>query len=790
MKLPAQLLVVLFLILGLSACSSPEEKAAEFIKNGQTWLEKKEYAKAALEFQNAIQLDKTQAPAWYGLALIKEQEGDLKASFGYLNKVVDIDPKHVDAQIRIGRVLLAAKQLDKAMATSDALMTLAKDRADVLALRAAILFKRGDIHGAVQTANSALEKEPANAEALMILASERMVAKEYDAALKDLDRGLAAHNNNLSLRLLKIALLEKQNRPDEVEAEYQWLIQQNPKIKAFRIALAKFYLLHGKKVEAENAMKALVAAFPGDVAAPLLHVQFLLNRDGFDAAESLLKRYVEERPDQHQLAFFLAKLYQQHKAPDKAKAVLQKLIQANPALAQAKTQLALMLIKSGDRSKGAALVAEVLATDQRNTEALLIRAALRLQDGKVDDAIADLRTVLADNPKSPKALLLLAKAHVQNGAPELAKEHYKRALALAPANGNLVLEYAALLHQQKDDAGAESAIQTFLASNPDHKLVLQAMAQIQLRKGDWTAAQEIAEHLRKIGGSEVLVEQILGLALLGENELDKSLMAFKRAHEASPNAPKPLLVLVQSYVQSGRLDEARDLLQSLVKSTPDHLVAQILLAEILDRKNELSQAEAAFSKAIEMSPKLPHAYGAMAGFYQRHHQGDKALAILHKGLQAIPGQLSLSLRYASLLELKKDFDGAIAAYEEVLATNPKVDVVANNLASLLTEHRSDEKSLQRAQELSVRFADSKVPHFRNTLGWVYYCQGRWSDAEPHLAMAAKKMPQVALFRFQFGLNLLAEGRTPEAKIELQRAVELAKDNPSWLAQAKAELAKL
>ena len=56
----------------LSGCSSPEERAAEHIANGQVLLAENKLAKASIEFRNALQLNQNLPDAWYGLAKIHE----------------------------------------------------------------------------------------------------------------------------------------------------------------------------------------------------------------------------------------------------------------------------------------------------------------------------------------------------------------------------------------------------------------------------------------------------------------------------------------------------------------------------------------------------------------------------------------------------------------------------------------------------------------------------------------------------------------------------------------------
>ena len=64
------LLVVALVTTVLTACGSPEEKAAKFFKKGQALYEKGDYVKARLEFKNAIQIDRRFGEAHYMLGMV------------------------------------------------------------------------------------------------------------------------------------------------------------------------------------------------------------------------------------------------------------------------------------------------------------------------------------------------------------------------------------------------------------------------------------------------------------------------------------------------------------------------------------------------------------------------------------------------------------------------------------------------------------------------------------------------------------------------------------------------
>ena len=96
---------------------------------------------------------------------------------------------------------------------------------------------------------------------------------------------------------------------------------------------------------------------------------------------------------------------------------------------------------------------------------------------------------------------------------------------------------------------------------------------------------------------------------------------------------------------------------------------------------------------------------------------------------------------AGLLEAKKDYEAAIAEYDALLKDQPGSLIVANNLASLLADYRTDKASLERANSLAVILKKSEIPQFKDTLGWVSYQRQDYRAALPLLEDAAEGTAQ-------------------------------------------------
>lgn len=781
------------LFVALTACASPEEKAAEFVANGESMLADGNLVKAKLEFRNALQINDKLVPAWYGLATIAQKEAKWQEAFALLEKVVDIEPEHFEAQLERARLLLVGGEIDKALTASDRLLEAQPDNPAVLALRAAVLFKLEDIAGAVDFANQALAIDENNVDALVVLASDRLNAAEPAAALTYLDKALASDPRNAPLYLLRIDTLTRLERWDDAEATHIKLIEQFPETDVFRHQLARFYLNQFREADAEQVYRDIAAANPEDDEGKFNVVRFVNTVRGVDAAVAELQGYIEADPSNAALKFFLAQFYAIADQPEARTAVLKELADGATEASdrfQAKGLLAADLAKSGDAEGAMALVKAILAEDPRNEQALLIQSSYKIDARDLDTAISDLRTILKDAPDSARALLLLATAHELQGAVDLADDMYARAFEASKQAAEYALPYAEFLRKSRKLQRAEQILSEALPNAPRSVELLSNLARARLSLGDLAGAQAVADQLRQVQDPEGISDQIMGAIYANQQDYDQSIDAFRAAVQAAPTATRPMVSLVRAYVRAGKPEEAHQFLDSLLATNPDNVNAKMLKGQLFASQQEYAAAEAVFRQVVEQAPETIAAWRGLSGIKYRAASKDDAMAVLEEALSANPEDFTLLLNKASVLEQQLDIEGAIRIYEQLIEIRPNADVVANNLASLLSDHRDDEASLRKAHDLALRFRRSDIPYFQDTLGWTYYRLGNTRDAEDLIESAVEKMPDMPVFHYHLGKIYQAGARGDDAKAAYQRALELGGDEFAFRAEIEAALEAL
>ena len=573
---------------------------------------------------------------------------------------------------------------------------------------------------------------------------------------------------------------------------FEGLISSDPGKDEYHYALAKQYLAFNKTQEADVVLKAHLEKNSDNINAKIRYIQFLNQYMGEGRSVAQLKAFIKAKPENLDLNFALADTYQKGGHLKEAKEVLMLIVSFDDVdgRLRALNRLAKMEFNVGNYEKGDDYLLEALTLDPANQEAVITRAQRTLQLGNTDQAISELRSVLRESPNSAIVLSLLGNAHEKQGKLELALDQYAKAYEAEPKNRTVILAYSQLLKKQGQYNQIEKLLDRYLQVAHSDVDILQIAAENKLALRNWEDAQVIAERLDALKSDSSVTDQIRGSAMLGMENWEEGLAAFERAYDVSENKSRSMALLVRSYFVSGQPGKANAFLESVLDNDADNLTALNLMAQLHQFNNDIPTAEEWYRKAVNSHPENLSTYQQLSAFLMRQGRPEEVIDLLQTVDSMVVENPALLLIRAGAYEVKGDKPDAINSYEQVLVLQPELDVAVNNLAVLLSED-SEYQDLERAKELAGRFKQSEVPHFLDTLGWIYYKTGDFNNALYFHENAVQAMPEFAEFRYHLGMSYKAAGETEKAKIELEKALQLSKNkNPQWKVSAKETIGNL
>src|SRR6185312_2078020 len=251
-----------------------------YYERGIKFVSVHDFAKAAIELRNAIKIKKDFIVAWKALAEIDEANKDWPRLATDLRSIVELAPDDISARLKLGMLLASSGLAQEALTLANAGIARDDRNPDLHALKATAALKLDDRANAIGEAKTALARDPANAEALMVLAIDRLNSGDPKGALSSLEdaSGPSANKleNNVSFQLLKLEVLKQTGDLKGVEVLLKTLVEKNPGELGYRKRLVNFYVEQHRIGDAEREMRSAVATAPSDSATALNLVRFLL----------------------------------------------------------------------------------------------------------------------------------------------------------------------------------------------------------------------------------------------------------------------------------------------------------------------------------------------------------------------------------------------------------------------------------------------------------------------------------------------------------------------------------
>lgn len=792
---------VAVLLAVLAACDSAEERAEQHYESGMKLVAAGQIDKAMIEFRTVFDLNGEHLPARLEYARLLLEREDYDQAMGQYLRVLEQAPDNRVARLAVARTMLKFQNFIEAEKHSSLLLAADPDDIDGLAIRATTYMRLDRQAEGLAIANQILERDPANVGALLVVVSDHYNNDRTDQAIASVDAAIALVPGEMSFYVAKLAMLEDQQRDADITTLLQAMAEQFPENDAIREAQVGWMVEMGDAVGAERLLREIAARQPDNAEAALNVVALLEGEKGLEAAQAELAELAARpgplQPEfQRALATMVFRTGGEQEAID---SVRELAAQAGSDEERVEDQvlLAFLLLETGEKAESLALVNSVLETDKSNVPALKIRARIAIADDRYDEAIADLRLAQDADPNDAAVYSLQATAHRLNGNIDLANDRLAMAVSVSGSAPEPALEYAAALSEQGKLEVAEAVVADAAQRNPRNRDLLAALAQVRLDQQNWSGADEVAQQLRQMSdnGQDEMADNIGVAVLMGQNKVEESIGLLRSMMGSGDDIQQQttMLNIVRAHVEAGETTIAEQfLLQSLVEA-PDNYTASLLLAGLYAVTERPGDAEQLYRTVIEKHPTQPGGYEMLARLLSSQEKPDESREIILQGLENSPDTDRLNFLLATEYESNGNFDGAIDIYAALYKANPMSELLANNLASLLSEHRTDPESLAKAIAVSRRLRDSDFPPYQDTYGWILYLKGDYEQALSVLARAEDFLGDNPVFKVHLGLTQSRLGQKEQAIENLTAALAAAGDNVAMQKQmdlARQELESL
>ncbi|MDP2177155.1 tetratricopeptide repeat protein [Methylicorpusculum sp.] len=493
----------------------------------------------------------------------------------------------------------------------------------------------------------------------------------------------------------------------------------------------------------------------------------------FENARLTFERILELKSDHpdalYQSAEVSAKLGNLQQARD----YYQKAVKADRKHLMARVKLGQFYLLAGQIDNAEILAKEAAAIDVGNPDAMVLSAGILAAQNNSDAATVKAEAALAKRPGDVPAILLLASLQAKSGKPDKAIPFLLQHVEKNPGDTSLRLMLANLYITTKAFDQALNTLEAIVKLEPKplihrKRLALFLMEQNQLDKAEAVLRQAVddlpdnqqarlnlLDFLAEKRGPEIAESELIpmledhpddfvlkfGLVnlYLTQNLTEKAEHALQEISNLDPSGRqgiKAQIMLARLQANSGRIESAKQLIETLLSANPKELDALTLRGELALAESRLDDAIGDFRNVLVAQPDTINIVKLLATAHQLNRDPVPALENLEKIVRLLPNDENARLDMAELLV--KTGKPAKAAEQMIawLQLNPGSKKALEALFNIYRVQQQWEQARQVAGHLQQAYPDDASGYYLE--GMAFQSEGKPQEALVFFAKALSK----------------------------------------------------
>jgi putative PEP-CTERM system TPR-repeat lipoprotein len=724
-----------------SACS---KSASYFYESGNQYFAAKQYPEAILQYRSAVTKNPQFAPAHVKLAEAYEASGDTLNSTREYVRAADLLPKDGAVQLKAAKGLLMLGQFEDARTRAQRILENDPKYVEAQILRGNALAGLKDFDAAIADVQDALKSTPDSAATHSNLGAIQMAKGNLAEAEKAFSNAVAADPKSLYARLALANFYWSTNRNEPAEATLKEALALAPGDPLPNFALAIFYVRAGRPSEAEAPLK-IVATKGNNSTAKLMLIDYYLAVNRLSEATTMLEALSQEKANYTAAKLRLAALARRQSKPDEAYRIVREVLKNEPGNVAALLTNARMLLADGKTNDALNDAKAAVSHDPRSADAHFVLGLVTL-DKNPDEAVTEFNEALKLDPSLSAAKYELTRAYLAKGDAQSAVKVGRQAAAEWPVADTRAMFVRALL-QTGGLAEAQEQLALLVKAFPKSSQVQVLVARLAMLRHDNDAARRAFEmalnsdskNREALAGlveldlgskNPAAAEARLRVALGGADKDARLMMLLAQTHIAAgntsaaeqdlkrlisvdPSSLEPYTMLGRLYAEQRRLPEALAEFESVAERdrTQSGAAAQTAAAMILQLQGKSSEAQKRYQRAIEINPNAAFAANNLAYLYAQSGSNlDVALQLAQNAKAQVPNHPDINDTLGWIYALKGLPSLAIPPLTASTQANPSNATYAYHLGVAYSKAGDKAKAkaaLERAVKLGGDSADAR-----------------------------------------------------------------------------------
>ena len=493
--------------------------------------------------------------------------------------------------------------------------------------------------------------------------------------------------------------------------------------------------------------------------------------------------------------------------------------------------------------------------NQPNAEGLrhFMNGQMLMNQGDFPMAIIEFQQALTLDPNVGAIHTAIAECYWNIGKSELSNNHLEIAIEKDPNDVKALQLIADQFVLQKKYGEAEKYFEQLNKINPDDARYIIALAELQKIKKNYSAAMNLYLEAFSLEPNRYELLETAGRFAIQQNDYDQAKSIFKKLSQSFPDQEKYLAVFIdllsQSksfdegikhiesineihgetlerraqlgllYYRSGLTDKAHELLESVIKDSPNNPSYYFSLFDIYMEKLEYKKAADLADKLITNYPEDWRGYYSRSLVFMNENNSKAIIDLLEPVSEIFKSSFSIQYLIGLSHSRLKQYDEAINYYEKSHLIEPNSSNLLHSMAILYDATEDWKKSdsiyvhligidsldaqalnnyayslVERDQNLDnalimARKAIDLEPNnasYLDTIGWIYFKLNKTEKAKHFLKSSLEIVEDNSVVLEHLGDVLMKDKKLKEAINYYKRALAIDKDNPILIEKVSPE----
>lgn len=550
-----------------------------------------------------------------------------------------------------------------------------------------------------------------------------------------------------------------------------------------------------KKKALEHFINGSIAEAKGDYATAILEFQDAANLDQsagiyyalgknyyylnkLPLAIQNMRKAVEMDPSKKEYYDLLASIYSSARQFDSAAASIETAIRLDSSDVQLYYKLA-RLYENSKPLKAIESYEKITSLIGPDWDVLIRVAELYERLGNIDAAVSSIEKLVSIDPANVGLQKILSEFYHKAGKPEKALEVLNEILEFSPDDLD-ARERKAQIFISQNQWNLAADEYNFILKQKDVPLDIKIRigASYFNRSLKDSSLLNVTKEFFQTMDKDTLdwqIKMFLGAIAISEKQDSVAIKNFKIVTELARWNIDAWIRLGGLYFENRKYEEAVKVMDEAIELFPDDFTINLIYGLSLAQMDKHLEAKPFLKKSVELNPNDVNSLSSYAYTLSKLNENELAVNYLNQALKIKPDDVNLLSTLGLIYDAMEKWVECDSIYQLALQIDSLNALVNNNYAYSLSERGERLDEALRMVTISLD-ADPENPSYLDTIGWVYFKLGNYSEAKKYLEKAIEIGGERSVMLDHLGDVMFKLGNIDQAKILWQKALDLDSTN--------------